>query len=354
MSSIIKALIATVSIFIYVQIIQAAVAQTTPLPYDSSWYVSELTSDTILADVSFLNEKPAGIHGFLQTKDNTFVFEDSMEIKFWGIALSAGACFPDKKDATKVAARIASLGFNMVRLHHMDAPWAGRGLIDYKNNNDSRHFNYKNWDRLDYFINELKMRGIYIFLDLLVSRKFRDGDGIKNSESLPYDGKGASLIDPLLIDLQKEYAEKLWTHLNPYTGLRYKNDPVFALCLITNENDLTTHFFLTPENTKGHPELAKRFRDRLDSFAKSNGLSKRKTRKVWESGEGRRATTSMMQGYFREMHDYLKRIGVKVPITGTNWAHNLYDLPAMAEMDFMDQHIYGEGNNFAADYRAPP
>jgi hypothetical protein len=316
---------------------------------ETPWLASGLKAQTRIAELGYLNDAPAGKHGFLQVAGEDFIFADGEKARFWGIALSAGACFPDKKDAPEIAARLASLGFNMVRLHHMDAPWAGRGLIDYRRN-DSRHFDRTNWDRLDFFINELKQVGIYIFLDLLVTREFREGDGVRNAASLPHMGKGASFIDPHLIELQKDYASNLWTHRNPYTGLRYLDDPVFALSLICNENDLTSHFFLLPEHAPDHPELSRAYIKRLDDYARVNNFSPSKTRRVWESPEARRATTVMMTSFFVEMRRYLRDLGVKVPITGTNWAIHLHDLPALASMDFMDQHIYAEGELDEAEF----
>jgi len=321
----------------------------TPAP----WLASGLTPLTRIADLGYLNDAPAGKHGFLQVSGEDFVFTDGKPARFWGIALSAGACFPDKKDAPAIASRLAALGFNMVRLHHMDAPWAGRGLIDYSRD-DSRHFDRQNWERLDYFINELKKVGIYIFLDLLVTRQFRDGDGVSDAAKLPHMGKGASFIDPRLIELQKEYARNLWTHLNPYTGLRYCDDPVFALSLICNENDLTSHFFLLPEHTPGHPELSRAYTKRLSDYARAQGVSPEKTMRVWESPEARRATTAMMVSFFNDMRRFLRELGVRIPITGTNWAIHLHDLPALASMDFMDQHIYAEGERDEAEFARAP
>jgi len=320
---------------------------------EARWLTSGLQPETLISDLAYLNDPPAGRHGFLRVDGERFVFADGKEARFWGIALSAGACFPDKRDAPLIAARLASLGFNLVRLHHLDAPWAGRGLIDYKQG-DSRHFDHDNWDRLDFFINQLKQVGIYVFLDLLVTREFRDGDGIRDAAKLPHGGKGTSIFDPHLVKLQKEYAHKLWTHRNPYNGLRYLEDPVFALTLITNENDLTSHFFLLPDHTPDHPALGQAFLDRLDRFAEQNGFNRARTRRVWETAEGRQATTSMMIAYFDDMRSYLRSIGVRVPVTGTNWAINLHDLPALATMDFMDQHIYAEGGINHAEFATSP
>ncbi len=48
----------------------------------------------------------------------------------------------------------------------------------------------------------------------------------------------ATLFDPQLIDLQKEYAYNLLKHKNSYTGLALADDPVMASVEITNENSL--------------------------------------------------------------------------------------------------------------------
>lgn len=325
-----------------------------PETLQNDWYESTLTPESIFADMSYLNDPPAGKHGFLEIKGDRFIFEDGTETRFWGIALSAASCFPSKQEAPLIAKRLAALGFNMVRLHHMDASWNSLSLIDYKNHNDSRHFNYESWDRLDYFISLLKQEGIYIYIDLFVSREFKDGDGIINAAALPYQGKGATIIDPHLIVLQKDFAAAIWNHINPYTGLRYKNEPAIALTLITNENDLTSHYFLTPDHTPEHPALSRLFTSYLDSYAAENNLNKKKTRQVWKTPEGKKAANKIMIDYFTDMHQFLRDLGVRIPVTGTNWASQLYDLPALASTDFIDQHIYVKGDSADADFRTSP
>jgi hypothetical protein len=321
---------------------------------ESTWFVSGINPHSIFVDLSYLNDPPAGKHGFLRVEGDRFIFEDGSEIRFWGIVLNGDACFPDKAEALTLAKRLASLGFNLVRLKNLDAPWTERGLIDYRHWRDSRHLDYRNLDRLDYLIYVLKQEGIYIYLDLLTSRKFRELDGIRDAATLPYSGKGATLIDPRLIKLQKEYARQLWTHFNPYTELRYRDDPAIALTVLTDENDLTTHYFLTPERSSAHPELSKLFLNRLDEFAEFNKLSKSLTRGAVKTPEGRMALNDIMISYFYQMDRYLRGIGVKIPITATNWATNLHDLPALASMDFIDQHIYADGGLFKADFMTPP
>ena len=41
-----------------------------------------------------------------------------------------------------------------------------------------------------------------------------------------------------MIELQHEYARDLLTHVNPYTGKRYADEPAVALIEISNEDGL--------------------------------------------------------------------------------------------------------------------
>ena len=93
----------------------------------------------------------------------------------------------------------------MVRLHFLDLP-APRGIID-STRADSRAFDAKQLDRLDFEIAELKKHGIYVDLNLNVGRSYKSGDGVQDFDKIQW-GKGLTLFDPRLIELQKEYARK--------------------------------------------------------------------------------------------------------------------------------------------------
>jgi hypothetical protein len=69
-------------------------------------------------------------------------------IRFWGVNITAGACFPEPDAAERMATQIAQAGCNIVRFHHMDAFWASPSLIDYARGN-SRQFNTQALARFD-------------------------------------------------------------------------------------------------------------------------------------------------------------------------------------------------------------
>lgn len=191
-------------------------------------------------DVSFLLDAPAGKHGFVRGQDGHLVTGDGKRIRFWGMNVTdwskGSVMVPSKEDSRLWAATLARFGVNCVRFQFLDLP-TPRGLIDGKRN-DTRAFDPAQLDLEDFFIAELEKQGIYLDLNLLVGRPFKAGDDVHDADRLREGAKGTSLYDSRLIELQKEYANQLLTHLNPYTKSEYRNDPAVAIVEINNENAL--------------------------------------------------------------------------------------------------------------------
>jgi len=189
-------------------------------------------------DLSFLLDAPAGKHGFVHAAGGHLVTGDGRRIRFWGVNVtewSPGSTqVPSKQDAPMWAATLARYGVNCVRLQFLDL-LTPRGLIA-AGRNDTRAFDPDQLDREDFFLAELEKRGIYIDFNLLVGRPFKAGDGVADAEKIHEGAKGISLYDKTLIDLQKDYARQLLTHVNPYTGRSYAHDPAVAIVEINNEN----------------------------------------------------------------------------------------------------------------------
>ena len=191
----------------------------------------------------FLPEFPAytidAAHRVSAGPDGKF-YANGEPIRFWGVNIVSGACFPEKAIAPAIAARMRKMGINLVRFHHLDNPsWGGANTsLFFNGQNGTRQLNPVTLDRLDYFIAQLKRNGIYVNMNLNVSRTFQEADGVPGADSIPDFGKGITLFDPWLQVLQKEYAEQLLAHTNPYTGLPLAEDPVLAMVEMNNENSL--------------------------------------------------------------------------------------------------------------------
>lgn len=195
------------------------------------------------ADVSFVLDAPAGKHGFIHAAAGHLVTGDGHRIRLWGVNITdwspGSTMIPSKQDAPLWAATLARYGVNCVRLQFLDLP-VPRGLIAAGDN--TRALDPAQLDREDYFLAQLEQRGIYIDFNLLVGRPFKAGDGVADTDKLHEGAKGMSLFDKTLIDLQKEYARQLLTHVNPYTGRSYANDPAVAIVEINNENAIWLGF----------------------------------------------------------------------------------------------------------------
>ena len=310
----------------------------------SRWYTFEPLridySAPAAMDASDLVDAPAGKHGFLTVKGNRFIFEDGTPARFWGAVIAGGPVFMDHEAAERAAARLARFGCNMVRLHHMDADWATPNIFD-TSCDDTQHFSAESLDRLDYLIAQLKRRGIYIYLDLLVHRKFKAGDGVRDWQQVENGAKIVAHYNPRIIELQQKYAHDLYTRVNKYTGLRYCDDPAIAISEVINESSL---FWAA-----GYAEVPPSYVAELDGLYRDWALGKGKSGDGLSVVEGLSARDlDVLQflyetqvRYFTSMRDYLRSIGVKVPIAGSNhWEAVPLDLQSNLAMDYLDRHGY--------------
>lgn len=303
--------------------------------------------DAMPVDISFVFEKerPAGKHGFVHADGENLRFEDGTLAKFWGVNFNGGACFPSHEYSPKVARRLAQAGCNIVRFHQLDAEWDTPNIYSFskgKRVTTTRVLDPKSLDALDYLIYCLKQEGIYCYLDMTTYRKYKEGDDVPFHEELFDNARPWSNISPRLIELQKEFATQIWTHYNPYTKLQYRDDPVFVLTEITNENDIfgnhdvRNRFFI--KSAYYENEFRQMFRDYLneqgieydwehcDLFVKDDPMVQFKI--------------AITKKYYKEMYDHMRSIGVKIPITGTNWTQTAGLVKAHEDMDFMDSHKY--------------
>ena len=199
------------------------------------------------SSVAHLLDAPAGKHGFVRVENGRFA-TDAGPIRFHATNITGPANFPAREVADKLAGRLARLGINCVRLHFMDTwyvnfmPQPTQALLA-DDTKTQRDLDPKQLDKLDYMIAAFKKRGIYVNINLHVGRALDERDGFQNSQGLPKMGKGVGQFVPRMIELQKEYAQKLLTHVNPYTGNAYTDEPSVAMIEISNEDGLTRFHF---------------------------------------------------------------------------------------------------------------
>ncbi|MGC9034422.1 MAG: carbohydrate binding domain-containing protein [Verrucomicrobiia bacterium] len=249
------------------------------LPWDDS------TPNIITEISSFSFSKPAGKDGYITVGKDGHFYAGKNRIRFFGVNMSFSGGMPETNDAARVAGRLAKFGINVVRFHHMDTGAWPNGICD-PNTKQSGELSSQALERLDFFINELKSRGVYANLNLLVGRRFNAADGLPPEiEKLELkDRHIVGFFHPKHLELQKEYARKLLTHRNPFTKLTYAEDPAVAFVEINNEQGLI-HSWLG-NNVDNLPEVfLNELKSQWNQWLKKKYKTTASLRQSWSKGE---------------------------------------------------------------------
>ncbi|HEY0947521.1 MAG TPA: hypothetical protein VGD81_19720 [Opitutaceae bacterium] len=360
------------------------------------------------ADVAFLlGKEPAGTDGFITVRDGHLVKPTGERFRIWGVNLTGwtrgSTLLPPKDQAAAWAAALARIGVNCVRFHFLDLPTrnpddaaaeaaqreaaeaAGQrfklrpaGLVDHRRN-DTQALDPEALDRLDRFVFELKQRGIYSNLNLNVGLRYKEGDGVPDSDVITLT-KGFTYISERMIELQKLYARQLLTHYNPYTKTEYRHEPGVATVEIVNENSILEFWMrnwlrgeLVADGPRHQLDFTPRYAKQLDAMYQ-DWLARHRTPEQLarirqlsgvKPGEPvprlRRGDFSLApkeqfhaeaeflvdveKRFFLGMRDYLKgELGVKSLVIGnadhTYWIPNQPMMRANSLLDFIDGHVY--------------
>jgi hypothetical protein len=229
--------------------------------------------------------RPAGKSGPIHAGADGHLYAGDRRIRFLGVNFCFDANFPTKEDAPKVAARLAKFGINVVRFHHMDMFAYPSGIRTRKAAGTSE-LDPEALDRLDFLIAELKRRGIYSNLNLLVSRPINAADGLPaDVERVGWkDRHVVGFFDEPALRTQKDYARNLLSHRNPYTGMTYADDPAVAFVEINNENGLV-HAWLGRQ-VDALPDVFRRDLQRQwNAWLRQRYETTEKLRKAWGTKE---------------------------------------------------------------------
>ncbi|QYY37460.1 hypothetical protein [Ruficoccus sp. ZRK36] len=267
-----------------------------------------------------------------------------------------------KQDIENYADAIARQGYNMVRLHFNE-----RFLLGYKIH-DTPHrtlaetgipesaseipFDEENYERFEYLIYCLKMRGIYVNLDLM---------GSHGGYTLAYPSKVASensfrvqlLINPEYRKHWYQAIEYLLTRANPYTGLSLKDDPMIALVEPLNEQDLRLYdkgmmAALTPAFTEylkskygTDKALQEAWGEASVTFATVPDIDETILRKGdTRSDDAGTFLIDTMSEMTKWYYDSLRQIGYNGLISQWDMIMRTMEIPVRALMPVIAQHSY--------------
>lgn len=339
-----------------------------------------------LVNLSFLLDAPAGKDGFVRVKEGHLIKPNGERFRIWGLNFTAASCFPSKEDAPIVAEHLGRFGINCARFHFLDSNWSASIFV--KDRDDTRVLDNQQLDRLDFFVAELKKRGIYSNINLNVGRNFRKDDGVKDYEYLGL-AKVVNYFDERIQMLHREYARQLLTHYNPYTKTEYRHEPAIVIVEIVNENSIVEAWFsdrLLGKNTTKRPgtwtditrwyanQLTMRYNEWLEKNLSLSGLEElrrladvkkgeqipRLTKSQFPDAPAKRFHTEasfymeLEREYFQNMYNYLKKeLGVKSLIAGTSdhghWKSGYPLLCSTSKLDIVDGHVYWQHPRYFTD-----
>lgn len=282
-------------------------------------------------DWSRMNQAPAGKDGWVVVRDGHFEFANRAghRVRFFGANLCDRANYLDKPDCETLAAQLSRLGHNAVRLHHYD-----RHLVK------AGHTLAAGWDgaqldRLDYLFHCLKQAGLYVTIDLYTVRKVAAGEIQEvNREVSLNEFKALVALSPSARANWQEFARRLLTHVNPYTGLAWKDDPaLFGICLL-NEDNPTVHW-------EAAPDIAALYEKRFAVWQQAQAPNPRSREQQWA-----RFLIETHADMTRKLTAFLRELGVRSLITDANYRQDLALALVRRDLDYVDNHGYHDLKKF--------
>lgn len=347
-----------------------------------------------------------GADGLADTADDT-------RVRLWGVNLSFEANFPAPEEARRIAQRLRRLGFNAVRLHHLDTLL---GRPDGEPRGVLTDGPYPSFDedavaRLAHFIDALAEQGIYSNLNLRVGYVFRpEIDGVPAFDA---SAMARPIATPILVysaalrGPQEAFARGL------IARLRLRGHPGLAMVEINNESSLLAAWsrreWSDAVPPAYRPELAQRWQDWLTrqygsvaaackvwrtcsgeapaplltpadigaTAAGTEGLTDKLTNRlrelsartfgpgdpVQEAPDGRtqrardfvRFLADVDREYLDHMADVVREaLDADVPIGGTQMAYGgVLNLSSHAGMSYIDEHFYVDHPHMLGGHRDP-
>ena len=180
--------------------------------------------------------EPAGKFGRVIARGGHFEFEKlpSVPQRFYGVNICDTANLPETaEDAERIAANLARMGYNAVRIHHHE-----RWLVA----KDGITLDSGLMAKFDLLVAACVKHGLYLTTDLFVSRSH-----VISWRSLGIDRDGSvptekfkilcAFHEPAYSSLCA-WARNFLTHVNPHTGRSLAEEPALATLALVNEGNL--------------------------------------------------------------------------------------------------------------------
>lgn len=277
-----------------------------------------------------------------------FEFEDSPGVarRFYGVNICNSANFAKKEVAEKFVRQLKLRGYNALRLHHHDG-----GLVE--GSPDGTTINPAQLDRMDALLAACDREGVYVATDLFVSRKVprraigQDADGFAGIGEY----KALVLVDDAAFSNLCAFAREWMTHVNPYTGLRWADDPALAFLAFVNEGHIGAGGTETLRRLPQYVEAWRRW-----TAETGCAIAEIPSGKPWDKTPEMEAfarfVASLEERFAVRMRTFLEdELGVKALLSDMSAGFEREEFRAVREAchDYVDQHCYWDHPSFPGE-----
>ncbi len=283
-----------------------------------------------ILDFSFLNRDtaPAGTYGrIIVGADGHYVYEKqpTRRVRLVGANLCFSANFIEKEAADELAETFRRFGYNTVRFHHTDVTMM-KGGWDAWNAMKESAIDPAQLDKLDYLFAAMKKAGLYVSIDLYAMGSY--GRAIAGIDK-PVRGEVKALVpihEPAF-EAWGEMAMAWMNHVNPHTGLAWKDDPALVNICPLNEDSIASVWRSAKDLYDAR--FAEWKRDHADSGRTDEQLLARFLTEVKVESN-------------RKIEAFLRANGVKALLSGDNWWDTMAQTFTRDTLDVVDNHQYAD------------
>ena len=299
-------------------------------------YANEIRPGSILdfSNILKASHAPAGKYGFaVAAKDGHFNFAErpGEPVRFIGGNLCFDANFLSKEECRRLVADFVRRGWNTVRFHHIDVTITKDEWNRLWERTTYPEISPQKLDQLDYLMAEFKKAGVYATFDLYAMGCLGSCEGFEK----PLNSNTIKAVVPIhkpAEDLWFRRAMEIFDHTNPYTGLKWKDDPAVLFVTLMNEDSIASVWW-------GAADL---YVGKYRAWAEKRGYPKFEKKDIGSHREFAEFLHEVKAEANRRMAKRLRDAGVKTLISGGNWWDTAAQAYEREALDVVDNHGYGD------------
>ncbi len=270
-------------------------------------------------------DAPAGKYGRIVVgPDGHYVYEKTgKRVRLVGANLCYTANTMSHEESDELVRDFLKMGYNAVRYHHLDVTTMKGGWNDFWNKTTRGELDPAALDRLDYLFAAMKKAGVYSTIDLYAMGAM---GAIGTRAKVFGEIKGLVPISDEAFEVWKTSALEWMNHVNPYTGLAWKDEPSLVAICPLNEDSIASCWWSAKDE----------YNAAFDEWKKSG-----------KAPEGR--TDDQLRAQFlvevkiasnRKIKEFFEANGITSLMTGSNWWDTMPQVFTRDSLDVVDNHQY--------------